>query len=192
MRISPLAATPQSFQGAMRSSGQREAMNSAMENPSSRVKPKWLLRGSELSQGRSMMCMRKHQSVTQHEHGVHRWCPTAPPGFLDDDTCCRDEILGDNHRDWLPGGIPGGTGSTAPAEYCSISGAYTICSRRASQPDEVHQGTPQDDAAVGRLPGQAQGRRYGDPASWANCVTEVPKRMMLTRGAGSYPWPEPR
>ena len=40
-----------------------------------------------------MMCMQKHQPVTQHEHGGQRWCPTAPPRFLDDDTCCWDEIL---------------------------------------------------------------------------------------------------
>ena len=41
----------------------------------------------------------------------------------------RMKFSGDNHRDWRPGGILGGTGFPARAEYDSISEACTICSR---------------------------------------------------------------
>jgi hypothetical protein len=60
MHISPLAAASKGVQGAIKNSEQGEAMNSAMANFLSRVKPKWSGRGSDLSNGRSMMRMQKH------------------------------------------------------------------------------------------------------------------------------------
>jgi hypothetical protein len=39
------------------------------------------------------------------------------------------KFLDDNHRNWRLGGILGGTGSSAPAECCSLSRTYAICSR---------------------------------------------------------------
>ena len=110
MRISPLAAASKSVQGAMRSSGPCEAMNSDRRSASSRVKPNWFPRGSELPQRCSMMCIRKHQPVTQHEHGGQRWCPTAPPGFWDDDTCCWVDSLGRQPSQWAAWGHSWGHG----------------------------------------------------------------------------------
>ena len=104
-------------------------MNSARANATSGVKPKCIGRDSYLSQGRSIMRMQKHEPVTQHDHGGQCGCPTAPPGYLGDDACRGDKIHSRQHRDWRPGGILGGTGFPARAEYDSISEACTICSR---------------------------------------------------------------
>ena len=129
LRISPLVAASKSVQGAIRISEQGEAMNSARANATSGVKPKCIGRDSYLSQGRSIMRMQKHEPVTQHDHGGQCGCPTAPPGYLGDDACRGDKIHSRQHRDWRPGGILGGTGFPARAEYDSISEACTICSR---------------------------------------------------------------
>jgi hypothetical protein len=75
-----------------------------------------------------MMCMQKHEPIAQHERGGQRRPPTLPPGHLGDDVCRRDKIHRRQHRDWRPGGILGGTGFPARAEYDSISEAYTTCS----------------------------------------------------------------
>jgi hypothetical protein len=75
-----------------------------------------------------MMCMQKHEPIAQHERGGQRRSPTLPPGYLGDDACRRD-IHRRQHRDWRPGGILGGTGFSARAEYDSMSKACTICSR---------------------------------------------------------------